>query len=134
MKSRLDRDGYSLIGLYVDGKPKTFKLHRLILEAFVGPCPEGMEGCHNDGNPGNNGISNLRWDYPRKNQADRVTHGTNLRGEKHPIAKLTHEQVNEILSRDYSQWGSKQATAKEYGVSPATISVIIHGKRWRHLS
>lgn len=52
------------------------KVHRLVLEAFVGPCPEGMEGCHNDGDKTNNQISNLRWDTRSANAKDRVKHGT----------------------------------------------------------
>src|SRR5215469_11602400 len=34
-------------------------VHILVLEAFVGPCPSGMECCHGDGNPKNNNLSNL---------------------------------------------------------------------------
>src|SRR4051812_31439367 len=39
----------------------TFLVHRLIMEAFVGPRPDGLQCCHGDGNPANNAISNLRW-------------------------------------------------------------------------
>ncbi len=52
------------------------RVHRIVLEAFVGPCPAGMEGCHNDRNPANNVVSNLRWDTPSNNQLDRRRHGT----------------------------------------------------------
>lgn len=58
-------------------------VHRLVLESFVGPCPEGMEGCHCDGDPTNNAIANLRWDTPSSNQLDKVRHGT------HPNAAKT---------------------------------------------
>src|SRR5512135_1179056 len=34
-------------------------VHRAVLEAFSGPCPEGMECRHLDGNRRNNHISNL---------------------------------------------------------------------------
>lgn len=60
-------DGRSYRGLYV---------HRLVLMAFVGPCPEGMEACHNDGDPINNRLDNLRWDTHSSNMYDRVKHGT----------------------------------------------------------
>lgn len=51
-------------------------VHQLVLETFVGPAPEGMEACHNDGNPANNWVSNLRWDTHSGNMMDRRRHGT----------------------------------------------------------
>ena len=60
------------------------RVHRLVLEAFVGPCPEGMEGCHRDDNPTNNHIENLRWDTHSENTLDRVRNGI------HHLANKTH--------------------------------------------
>ena len=51
---------------------KMFLVHRLVLLAFVGPCPVGMEGCHFDNDATNNRLSNLRWDTLSNNQKDRV--------------------------------------------------------------
>ncbi len=51
-------------------------VHQLVLETFVGPAPDGMEGCHNDGNNQNNHICNLRWDTHGSNMCDRRRHGT----------------------------------------------------------
>lgn len=59
-------------------------IHRLVLEAFIGPCPEGMEGCHNDGDASNNHLENLRWDTHSANMYDRVKHGN------HPHTNRTH--------------------------------------------
>lgn len=56
-------------------KRKTSRVHCLVLEAFVGPRPPGMYGCHNDGNSKNNTLLNLRWDTPGSNMLDRVAHG-----------------------------------------------------------
>jgi hypothetical protein len=75
---------------------KSALVHRLVLEAFIGAAPAGLEACHNDGNPKNNVLSNLRWDTRRENAADRIAHGTAAIGEKHPMAKLTKEQALEI--------------------------------------
>lgn len=55
---------------------QTRKVHHLVLEAFVGPRPPGCEGCHNDGNPANNRVENLRWDTSLSNSNDRYEHGT----------------------------------------------------------
>lgn len=50
-------------------------VHQLVLEAFVGPRPSGMEGCHRNDNPSDNALSNLRWDTPRENRLDVVRNG-----------------------------------------------------------
>ena len=66
-----------------EGKILSRMAHRLILETFVGPRPEGMQGCHNDNDPHNNAISNLRWDTPAANNADKIAHGTWQGGANH---------------------------------------------------
>ena len=63
---------------------KVVKGHRAVLETFVGPCPPGMEGCHNNGNPADNRLENLRWDTRQNNMIDKVNHGA------HPMASKTH--------------------------------------------
>jgi hypothetical protein len=70
-------------------------VHRLVLEAFVGPCPEGMECRHLDGDPANNRLENLRWGTHRENAADQVRHGTAawLRPECHERAHRLWDYV-----------------------------------------
>lgn len=63
--------GYSIISFRRDGVAKTSLVHRVVLEAFVGPCPEGMEACHRDGDRKNNQLSNLRWDSSSENNLDK---------------------------------------------------------------
>lgn len=124
----LDKEGRVYCGLWKNGKQKIVKPHRLVLKAFVGECPEGMEGCHNDGNPQNNHISNLRWDTPKNNHADKIRHGTTNRGERCGTAKLTLEQVRAIRLDTRFQ----RIIAEEYGVKQNAISRIKNGHRWQH--
>ena len=49
---------------------------RLVLEAFVGPCPSGQECLHRDGNPQNNILANIHWGTHSQNMQDRERHGT----------------------------------------------------------
>jgi hypothetical protein len=65
------------------GRGNRRKVHLLVLEAFVGPRPEGELGLHNNGDVNNNQLSNLRWDTYSANQFDAVDHGT------HPWASRT---------------------------------------------
>jgi hypothetical protein len=80
----VSQSGHHTVQLSKDAQPLTRFVHRMVLEAFVGPCPDGMEGCHNDGNPGNNHVSNLRWDTRSSNMLDKTRHG------RDPHANMTH--------------------------------------------
>lgn len=76
------RGGYLRVGLSANGETRRFMVHRLVLEAFTGPCPVGMEACHGDGNPVNNHLENLRWDTKRENMNDRTRHGNCWESQK----------------------------------------------------
>lgn len=77
--------GYKVVS-WEDGGGKTVlkRVHRLVLEAFVGPCPSAQEGCHENGDPGDNRRGNLYWGTKPENALDQVRHGTHFR------ANLTH--------------------------------------------
>ncbi len=66
--------GHLIVGLSVASAVKIRLVHQLVLETFVGPCPPGCESCHNDGNPSNNYLTNLRWDTRSENIKDRFRH------------------------------------------------------------
>jgi hypothetical protein len=80
--------GYQLVKLREGGQQRNEYVHVLVLEAFVGPRPEGMEACH-DPNPDRtcNRLDNLRWDTPSANNHDKDAHGTSNKGENHYQAK-----------------------------------------------
>lgn len=138
-KSRLKGDGiikpangkYRRATLCRDGVCYRRTISRIMLEAFVGPPPSRFhQAAHNDGNPHNDVISNLRWATPKENSGDRVLHGTLRQGERHGRAKLSAKQVQEIKSRCLA--GQKKATlAREFCVCQATISYIALGITWR---
>ena len=74
----LGKSGYRcyLVGLCREGVNEVKLVHRLVLEAFVGPCPDKKECCHNNGNSLDNRLTNLRWDTRRANCLDSALHGT----------------------------------------------------------
>ena len=67
--------GYPIVMLWRNNKSKTLYVHRLVLEAFVGPCPDGMECCHHNDDPLDNRLSNLRWDDRKGNMSDMIRLG-----------------------------------------------------------
>lgn len=74
--------GHLYVKLLRDGQASQRQIHRLVLEAFVGPCPDGLEACHGDGDPTNNALPNLRWDTRSANLRDAVRHGTHHHAKK----------------------------------------------------
>jgi len=85
-------DGRLSVNLSLENRQRTTLVHHLVLEAFVGGRPENMEGCHNNGNPIDNRITNLRWDTHAANIADAVQHGT------HPGTRKTHCKRGHLLA------------------------------------
>ena len=82
LKQQATRLGHMSIRIVNEDGPKTHLVHRLILGAFVGPCPDGMEACHWDDDPANNLLSNLRWDTRSANRLDMVRNGRNHHANK----------------------------------------------------
>lgn len=112
---------------------KIHYVHSLVLSAFSGECPLGHEGCHNDGNPSNNTLDNLRWGTRVSNQADRVTHGVSNRGDRNGKAKFTEADVRVIKARLITG-DSVGRIAKDYGVTHGAISNINNKRTWSHIT
>ena len=131
LKGRADKDGYLGLTLCRDKQRFSFRLHHIILMAFVGPKPEWAQvGCHNDGDLSNNRIDNLRWDTQKGNIADKFQHGTLARGERNAKAKLTAEQVLAIRA----DARSNREIAAEYGMDRTQIANIRSRKQWAWLA
>jgi HNH endonuclease/NUMOD4 motif len=58
------------------GRRNTRMVHQLVLQAFVGSRPLGMEVRHLDGDPTNNRLENLCWGTRTENIHDAMRHGT----------------------------------------------------------
>lgn len=81
LSAGVSADGYRRYVLVAeDGTKRNWPEHQLVLTSFVGPRPEGMECCHNNGDPGDNRVENLRWDTTMANRIDRRLHGRDSTG------------------------------------------------------
>jgi len=78
------KDGYLHVWLCRENIRYQYRVSRLVALTFHGPCPEGMECRHLDGDKLNNKPSNLAWGTRSENTYDKVRHGT------HPMARKTH--------------------------------------------
>lgn len=123
-------DGYRLV--HLDGKK--YRVHTLVLTAFSGPRPTGMQGRHLNGIKTDNRIENLKWGTPKENSEDSVKHGHTSRGSHRPSSKLTEEKVREIRSLVEAGDISKKAIARKFGISDGTVRDIMSRRLWKHLS
>ncbi len=118
------------------GKPCRRMAHRLVAIAFLGfPVDKTLtDVAHNDGNPRNNSVENLRWATHRDNQLDMNNHGTMQNGEKCITAKISKEQAVDIRERAKSgPRGIQRRLASEYGISVAQVCRITNSTRWRSI-
>lgn len=131
LASHLDRDGYLKFLLSHQNEVAQFSGHVLVLTAFRGPKAAGQVARHLDGNAANNRIENLCWGTASDNSQDMLRHRTNRdnSGERNGCAKLRLPEVIEIRRRAASE--TNRSLALAFGVSPAQITRIIKGKRWR---
>lgn len=134
VQSHVKRHGYSDVTIRnASSKPHTLLVHRLVLQAFCGPCPDGCECRHLDGNRTHNAFANLAWGTATENAFDRRSHGTAVVGVKSNFAKLTESGVREIRNL-YSQGRCTQTElAKAYCITQANISEIVRRNTWQHV-
>ncbi len=106
------------------GKVSCHYVHRLVLEAFVGQCPDGKVCRHfPDRDTANNNIGNLSWGTQEENIHDKRTHGTSG-------VKLTEDDVRKIILLRH-QGSTRQELSSQFSVSTGSIDRIVSGKTWR---
>lgn len=123
------RDGDLQVALSRDGIPKTKAVHRLVLEAFVGPRPEGKQTYHINGEVSDNRLSNLTWGTSKENAANRIRRGVLPYGEKHWNSKLTKKVVIAIRRSKLTA----KAVGQKFGVAQGTVDGIRQRKQWKQV-
>lgn len=132
-------NGYFSVSIWSGPKAHSKRVNRLILETFIGPCPNGMECCHNNGIKTDNRLKNLRWDTRKNNRKDAIKHGVYSRlseekkGEANPAVVLKEKDVRIIIYMHRIGLFLQREIAKIYNVHQATISYIITKKNWKHI-
>ena len=118
LKSRIIKprmqNGYPTVTLSKDGIHDHWRVHRLMLVAFVGPCPEGMEGLHANDIRTDNRLENLRWGTRSDNMQDALRNGTHPTGSK-THCKRGHEFTPENTGRQSKGGRFCRQCARDYG-------------------
>ena len=105
--------GYRTVFLCHKGVRASFRISYLVLKAFVGPRPEGMEVCHKDCNKENDRIDNLRYDTPSGNATD----GFGKETKRRVFTKQEALQVRLLAAQGYSD----EDLAKRFNVSVNSV-------------
>lgn len=129
-------DGYLMVNLYYPGanqKGKTCTVHKIVLDAFVGPRPKSLVCRHLDGTRSNNATTNLKWGTREENVQDAKDHGTLACGERCALSKLSSRAVLEIRSR-FDAGVLSRVIAEQFGISRPQASRIGNRKSWTHLA
>lgn len=133
MNQHATEQGYQMVFLRRNGQTKGKGVHRLMLEAFVGPCPEGNEACHINGISFDNKLCNLRWASRVENWNDKRKHGTACVGPKHGLAKLSYGCVERI--RDMRRCGVSAAKIGRYfSISDTHVLRLMKQRNWGGMS
>jgi hypothetical protein len=156
------RSGYFQVHLCMNRIPTYRWVHRLVLEAFVGPAPTVKHiPNHIDGDKWNNAPENLEWvtqaeniaharrtglmrhwmivhpqraiEHGRKMNEIMAARGTRTRGSRSGQSKLTEEQVIQIRERYANKSGSYRTLGTEFGVDYTLIALIVQRKSWKHI-
>lgn len=113
-----------------------YYIHRLVLETYVGLCPEGMECRHLNSNRVDNRLSNLKWGTRSENHQDAVkckTHTGLLRGEQKANSKLKERDVRMIIYMYKIGLFYQKEISEIYRVTRETIKDIITKRNWKHV-
>lgn len=144
------KKGYFQVSLCKNSKAYKKQIHQVVLQAFIGPCPKGLEVNHKNGIKSDNRLDNLEYMTHAENNKHAIQtglhkepSGDNHYTKKHPekvrrgsnsnLAKLTEEQIKKIRAL----WNRKEKTQKEisilFNIHKTTVSYIVNNKVWQHI-
>jgi hypothetical protein len=149
-------NGYLFVAVRINGKPHTRLVHRLVAEAFLGPCPDGKEVNHKNGVKSDPRACNLEYVTRSENMRHAIVKGlfnprhsanrlrgdrwqqaysrTHARGERVGLAKLTGVAVQELRVLYATRQFRQVDLAARFGVTQTMISNIVRGVAWRHVA
>lgn len=129
------RQGYRQASLTFRGELQSALVHRLVLAAFVGPCPDGYEVNHRNGNKADNRLVNLEYRTPPENSQHAVDTGLRVyaRGDAHHRTRYPEALVTEWRRR-HAAGQDAASIARAYGVDPVRVWEIVTGRRRGHVT
>lgn len=134
VRGGIGNHGYRQFGILTDeGRFISIYVHQLVLAAFVGPPQDGQVTRHLNGDSSDNRLENLTYGTPAENNADTMLHGRKPRGETSGKSKINNAIALAIIER-YSSGESQMSIAKFYSIGQTTVSSVIRGETWSHVT
>lgn len=118
--------------LAVNLRNVSHRIHVLVAATFIGPRPDRMQVCHNNGNQLDNAVGNLRYDTAVSNALDAAKHDKIKRGSARKSAVLDEATVA-IIKRQILNGERVCDIAEEHGRPESTIQNIRRDTHWRHV-
>lgn len=125
--------GYRIVTLRRPGKIYQVRNHTLVADHFLDKpnIDSRITVNHKDGNKLNNHVSNLEWLSSGDNTRHAIRTGLiNIKGERHPQAKLTSEKVIEMRRLKKESGLTHQKIADMFGVTRRQAGDVINGVNW----
>ena len=119
LRPGIDGYGYCFIILYNDSVRKTFKLHRLVAQAFIPNLYNKPQVNHLDENKKNNCVDNLEWATAKEN----INYGT--RNERASRKILQYSKSGEFIR----EWQGALEVERVLGIDNSHINACCRGKR-----
>ena len=130
-KQQKDKDGYSFVLLYSQGKQKGYRVSKLVLMAFMG-IKEGYEASHLDGDKNNNYLIILKWETRKENENRKKIHGTSAVGVRNHFHRFNEQDIFDM--RKMRDGGAKlKEIAEKYRTSETQVSMVCRRITWKHL-
>jgi hypothetical protein len=128
------RDGYCQVRLYRQGEARTFSLHRLVAETFLGPAPPGLIVNHQNGVKHDCRLENLCYCTHKENaehaRANGLVGKNQAVGERNGAAKLTTKKVLEIRRLVKAGWPLRKL-AERFEVCFSTVWNVAVRRYWK---
>lgn len=120
------QQGYCHVGLTINGKAKSCRVHRLVAQAFI-PNPENKPYVnHIDGIRSNNNVENLEWCTPRENTQHTVKTGLMLPTRERAVIQFSLE------GERLAEYVSLAEAARQTGSSVEKIVLCCQMQRKTH--
>lgn len=126
------RSNRLMVILMRDGIKHYKQVHRLVLEAFVGPCPEGLQARHLDDIQSNNRLKNLAWGTSKENAEDKIKNERSSSCEDHWAAQIDNDTAI-LIYFDCRSGQRVDVVAAKYGVSEDVVRRIRSKKTWKRI-
>ena len=127
------KTGYAFVVLSHNGQQKTYRIHQLVAELFIGVRPVGFVINHKNCNKGDDCVKNLEYVTPKQNVLHAVLHRRHSYGEQRWSAKLSEKKVIQII-RWLKDGCSIACVAYRFNVSRRAIYNIVYGRNWKHVT